>query len=113
MVAATRRRSTGSVAQRVTPKLRRSSDDPVYSCPYSGLMGSDDPQMGVNVVQSEDLEEFTLKLGEAIAHWSLDGPPTVAFSHAPKEGGGFDYAAVVVGYGLPGTTVSTRLTDED
>jgi hypothetical protein len=69
-------------------------------------------QMGVNVVQSDDLQEFTWKLGEAVAHWSSDGPPSVAFSHAPS-GDGFSYAAVVVGYAKPGTKVATRMVEDD
>ena len=75
-------------------------------------MGTQEVQMGVNVVQSDNLEEFTLQLGEAVAHWSLDGPPSVAFSHAPS-GDGFNYAAVVVGYAKPGTKVTTRLVEDD
>ncbi len=75
-------------------------------------MESGDIHMGVNVVEADDLEQFTLKLGEAIAHWSLEGPPTIAFSHAATTKG-YNYAAVVVGYGKPGTKVTTRLSDSD
>jgi hypothetical protein len=75
-------------------------------------MDTPEVQMGVNVVQSDDLEEFTLQLGEAVAHWSLDGPPSIAFSHAPS-GDGFNYAAVVVGYAKPGTKVTTRMVEDD
>lgn len=75
-------------------------------------MDSREVQMGVNVVQSDDLEEFTLQLEEAVAHWSLDGPPSIAFSHAPS-GDSFNYAAVVVGYAKPGTKVTTRIVEDD
>lgn len=68
--------------------------------------------MGTHVVQGDDLEDFSLRLGEAVAQCSLDGPPVVAFSHAPTEGG-FNYAAVVVGATSPGAKVETRLLGED
>jgi len=68
--------------------------------------------MGTNVVQSDDLEEFALKLGEAVANCALDGPPVVAFSHAPTKDG-FNYAAVVVGYGSPNAKVEVRRMEGD
>jgi hypothetical protein len=63
--------------------------------------------MDTHVVQGDDLEDFALRLGEAVSQCSLDGPPVVAFSHAPTEGG-FNYAAVVVGTTSPGAQVETR-----
>jgi hypothetical protein len=73
----------------------------------------DEVVQGVEVVTSDDLEDFSVRLGEAVGKWSgpLGTPPSVAFSHTATEDG-FNYAAIVIGRGSGGPR-ETRVIEHD
>ena len=69
---------------------------------------------GVEFVQSDDLEDFALKLGQAIGKWQgpLDTPPSVAFSHTATPDG-FNYVGIVMGSGTGDTEAKLRPIEDD
>jgi hypothetical protein len=70
-------------------------------------------ERGVQVIDSNDLEDFALRMGEAIATWTNPGghPPTVVFSHTATQDG-FNYVGIVSGNGPRALSVETRRTSE-
>jgi hypothetical protein len=61
--------------------------------------------VATNVVQDDDLEEFCLKLSEAITKCSASGLPSIAFSHTANANGGYNYVAIVHGVTDPNREV--------
>jgi len=59
-------------------------------------MNDETYELTVEVVTSDDLEDFAKRTGDAVGKLTnLAGTPTIAFSHAATAGG-FNYAAIII-----------------